>query len=108
VLGDKAYSSRPLRADLRRRHVTATIPIPDDQAGHRRKRGSRGGRPYAFDPEVYKGRNVVERTFAKLKDNQAFAMRTDKRGYIFAGTVAVAALRIWLRDLARRDRSDTP
>lgn len=108
VLGDKAYSSRPLRADLRRRHIAATIPVPDDQAGHRRKRGSRGGRPYAFDAEVYRGRNVVERTFSKLKDNRAFAMRTDKRGYIFAGTVAVAALRIWLRDLTRRDPSDTP
>jgi len=51
---------------------------------------------------------VVERTFSKLEDNRAFAMRTDKRGYIFAGAVAVAALRIWLRDLTRRDPTDTP
>lgn len=108
VLGDKAYSSQALRADLRRRHIAATIPVPDDQVGHRRKRGSAGGRPYAFDAEAYKGRNVVERTFNKLKDNRAFAMRTDKRGYIFAGTIAVAALRIWLRDLTRRDPPDTP
>jgi hypothetical protein len=35
-------------------------------------------------------------------------MRTDKRAYMFAGTVAVAAIRIWLRDLTRQDRSDTP
>jgi hypothetical protein len=35
-------------------------------------------------------------------------MRTDKRGYIFSGTIAVAAIRIWLCDLTRQDRSDRP
>ncbi len=95
-------------SSARRRHIRATIPIPEDQADHRRRRGARGGRPYAFDAEAYKGRNVVERTFNKLKDHQAFAMRTDKRGYIFTGTVTVAALRTWLRDLTRQDPSDTP
>jgi transposase len=108
VLGDKAYSARSLRVDLRRRHIRATIPVPDDQARHRRQRGAKGGRPYAFDADAYQGRNVVERTFNKLKDNRAFAMRTDKRGYIYAGTIAVAALRIWLRDLTRQDPPDTP
>lgn len=108
LLGDKAYSSRPLRADLRRRRIRATIPIPADQAGHRARRGSAGGRPYACDPRAYKSRNTVERTVNKLKDHRAFAMRTDKRDYIFAGTTAVAAIRIWLRDLTRQDPTDTP
>jgi hypothetical protein len=31
-------------------------------------------------------------------------MRTDKRAHIFAGTVAVAAIRIWLRYPTRRTR----
>src|SRR4051794_31400377 len=49
VLGDKAYSSRGNRAYLRRRHIPATIPIKDDQTASRRKKGSAGGRPPAFD-----------------------------------------------------------
>ncbi|MEV3993575.1 transposase [Streptomyces sp. NPDC049837] len=42
---DKAYSSRAIRAHLRRRQIACTIPEPADHAGHRRRRGSRGGRP---------------------------------------------------------------
>lgn len=108
LLGDKAYSSAPVRADLRRRRITATIPVPADQAGHRARRGRAGGGPPAFDADAYRARNTVERTFNKLKDHRAFAMRTDKRGYIYAGTTAVAAIRTWLRDLTRQDPSDRP
>jgi transposase len=106
LLGDKAYSATGLRADLRRRRIRATIPVPADQVRHRLRRGRRGGRPPAFDAEAYKGRNTVERAINKLKDHRVVAMRTDKRGYIFTGTSAVAAIRIWLRDLTRQDRSD--
>ncbi len=108
LLGDKAYSSTGIRADLRRRGIRTTIPVPADQAGHRARRGSAGGRPPAFDPAAYKERNTVERAFNKLKGYRAFAMRTDKRAYIFAGSTDVAAIRIWLRDLTRRDPADTP
>ena len=36
VLADKAYSSRAIRAELRRRVIVAVIPEPRDQQGHRR------------------------------------------------------------------------
>ena len=61
-----------------------------------------------FDAEAYKGRNTVERAINKLKEHRAVAMRTDKRGYIFTGTIAVAAIRVWLCDLTRQDRPDRP
>ncbi len=67
VLGDKAYSSRPIRAHLRARGIKAVIPEPADQQGHRTGRGSRGGRPVGLDAETYKGRNVIERQSAHLK-----------------------------------------
>lgn len=108
LLADKAYSSAPLRAELRRRGIKTTIPVPDDQAGHRVRRGSRGGRPPAFDPGAYRARNTVERAFNKLKSYRAFATRTDKRAYVHTGTTTVAAIRIWLRDLTRHDPPNTP
>jgi transposase len=101
VLADKAYSSRGVRSHLRRRHIHATIPEPDDQIANRARRGSRGRRRPSFEPERYKQRNVVERAISKLKQHRAFATRTDKREYMFHGTVDVATIRIWLRDLTR-------
>jgi transposase len=98
VLADKAYSNRAIRASLRRRRIVATIPEPADQQANRARRGPRGGRPPTFDPVRYKERNVVERCINKLKAFRAVASRYDKRQYMYAGTVDVASIRIWLRD----------
>lgn len=54
VLADKAYSGKAHRAYLRRRAIKATIPEKDDQAGHRRKKGAKGGRPPGCDPQLYR------------------------------------------------------
>ncbi|MQY32545.1 hypothetical protein SRB17_04970 [Streptomyces sp. RB17] len=70
VLGDKGYSSRAIRSRLRRRGISHTIPERADQVRNRLNRGSRGGRPPAFDRDAYKRRNVVERCFNKLKQRR--------------------------------------
>lgn len=45
VLADRAYSSRAIRAHLRRRGIRVVIPEPADQQANRKRRGPRGGRP---------------------------------------------------------------
>ncbi len=103
VIGDKAYSSRANRTLLRNRGITAVIAEPDDQAGHRKRKGSKGGRPPAFDPEAYKQRNVVERSFNVLKQWRGLATRYDKLALTYRGGVVLGAIITWLRVLG-----DTP
>ena len=83
VLGDKAYSSRAIRTHLRARGIKAVIPEPADQQGHRRRRGARGGRPVSLDADAYKGRNVIERQYAHLKQWRGLATRYDKYAIIY-------------------------
>jgi len=97
VAADKAYSNGPCRDYLRRRGIRHTIPEKIDSQAARLRKGSRGGRPPAFDEERYKKRNTVERAINKLKHARAVATRYDKRGYVYLGSVTVAALVVWLR-----------
>ncbi|MFF9078752.1 IS5 family transposase [Streptomyces rubiginosohelvolus] len=96
VLGDKGYSSKAIRAWLRRRGIGHTIPERADQARNRYRRGSRGGRPPAFDKQVYKRRNVVERCFNRLKQWRGLATRYDKTIQSYEAAVTLASLLMWV------------
>lgn len=104
VIGDKGYSSRSNRTLLSKRGIKITIPERDDQKGHRLGRGSAGGRPYKFDAEVYKGRNVIERCFSWIKHWRAIATRYDKKARNYLGALTMAAVILWAR---RRPLSDS-
>ncbi|WP_443071533.1 transposase [Streptomyces sp. NBC_01453] len=78
VLGDKGYSSRAIRTWLRHRGIPHTIPERADQVRNRLRRGSRGGRPPAFDKQVYKRRNVAERCFNPMARHRD-PLRQDRR-----------------------------
>jgi transposase len=100
LLADKGYSARRIRAYLRRRHITTVIPERADQQANRTRKGNRGGRPPAFDPVLYKRRNVVERCFARLKQFRAIATRFDKLASRYRSGVLLAGLILWLRELS--------
>jgi transposase len=99
MLGDKAYSSHAIRAHLRQRGITRVIPEPDDQKGHRVRRGSAGGRPVSYDLIAYRGGNVVERAFTLIKNWRGLATRYDKHAVVYRGGVILAAALMWLRTL---------
>lgn len=96
VVADKGYSSRAIRAHLRRRGIKATIPERVDQlAGRTRRRERRCG----FDKQAYRRRNVVERCFNRLKQWRGIATRYEKTATSFGAAVTLASTLLWLRPL---------
>lgn len=93
VLADRAYSSRAIRDYLRPRQIPHTIPEKRDQARHRLRRGSDGGRPPGFDREMYKKRNRVECRIGLLKQARGIATRYDKLAVRYEATVQLALIR---------------
>jgi transposase len=97
VVADKAYSHPSTRQALRRRGIRVVIPERRDQSEHRAAKGSRGGRPPAFDADAYRGRNVVERCFNRLKQWRGIASRYDKTARNHRAGITVAAIVLfWL------------
>ncbi|WP_217514932.1 transposase, partial [Streptomyces lunaelactis] len=92
ALADKAYSSRALREHLRKRRIRAVIPVPTDQRGHRLRRGSRGGRPPAFDREAFKRPNTVERCVNGLKQWRGIATRYERTATIYLAGLHIAGI----------------
>ncbi|MFG3716042.1 IS5 family transposase [Micromonospora sp. NPDC047730] len=97
VLADKAYSSPATRRALRKRGIRLVSPEkrttpPTGFAG-----APGAGAPVGFDAEAYKGRNVVERCFNRLKQFRDLATRYAKRAVYYRSLVVIAAIMLWLR-----------
>src|SRR5690606_26519505 len=82
LLDDRAYDSDALHAEMAARSVIANIRLMPT-----RKRFP------AFDHELYRKRNHVERFFNKIKQFRAVATRYDKRDDNFLASVQLAAIR---------------
>lgn len=96
VIADKAYSAGMTRRGLRARGIKVVIPEKSDQIAARKKRGRRGGRPPGLDTSAYKGRNVVERSFAGNKQWRAIATRYDKLAITYRAAAVLHACLAWI------------
>jgi putative transposase len=67
LLADKGYAHDSTRIHLRQQRISHMIPERSDQIARRKARGSRGGRPPAFDAMTYRHRNTVERSFNRAQ-----------------------------------------
>jgi transposase len=85
VVGDKGYSSRKIRAYLRRRGIRITIP---------RKTNERRTGP--FNRAIYRERNRVERLINRLKQWRRLATRYEKRVAYHQAMWVIAATLLWL------------
>ncbi len=80
-LADAAYDSDALRAQLIQ--MGAQPVIPNKQT---RKR------THPFDRHAYRQRNIIERTFARLKDWRRIATRYDKLARNFTAALMIASI----------------
>ena len=80
ILGDKAYGTREIRGYLHSQAANYTIPPKVNTK-----------RPWPFDKETYKRRNVVEHFLNRLKEFRRAETRYDKRDDSFLAFVLIAA-----------------
>jgi transposase len=87
VIADKAYDCKNLRDHLAARGIKTIIPNRSNRK-----------QPFSFDAVTYKRRNVVERTFCRLKDFRRFATRYDRLAKTFLATACITAIvAFWLK-----------
>lgn len=91
LLADKAYTHPSTRAALRARRITHTIPERSDQHQRRKTKGSAGGRPPAFAPDLYAHRNTIERCIGRFKQWRGIACRYDKYAIVYLGALTLIA-----------------
>ena len=85
IVGDKAYSSRQIRAYLRAHGIRITIP---------HKANEHVGCP--FDRSLYRLREQVERLINRMKQNRRIATRYEKCADNYGARWLIAATLLWL------------
>jgi transposase len=81
LIADRGYDGDAFRAEISNRGGKPVIPNKSNRVMNHR-----------FDKRAYKGRNVIERTFCRLKDFRRIATRYDKLAQNFLAAVHIAAI----------------
>ena len=86
LIADKGYDSDRFRQALAERGIEPCIPGRSNRKT-----------PVAFDGELYKQRNLIERMFGRLKDWRRIATRYDRCAHTFLSAICIAAILIcWI------------
>ena len=90
LLGDKAYDSDPIRADLEARGIRPVIPPKANRT-----------REIRWNKRLYRQRCWIECNVGHLKANRAIATRYDKTAESFLGMLYLGAIKIWMKFVHR-------
>lgn len=85
VIADKGYDSQRALEKIDELGAIAVIPPRSNRKEHRE-----------YDRELYKERNLIERTFNKLKHCRRLATRYDRKALYFRSFLYLAASLLWL------------
>jgi len=86
VLADKAYDTDAIRRQIEEAGAVPNIPPKANRTWKS-----------CFSPQLYRGRNAIERMFARIKDFRRIATRYDKIATNFLAAIVLAAAVIyWL------------
>jgi transposase len=94
LAADRAYSNQRIRHWLRQHGIRAVIP-PKKVRGR-----PKAGRPVTYNPDHYRGRNVVERCIGWLKEYRSVGTRFEKLALNYCMMVKLAMIDRYLRLLA--------
>ena len=81
LVADKGYTSKAFRKYLHQRNIRCTIP-------HRINEHHQG----AFNKQIYRKRNIVERLINRLKQFRRIATRYEKRAANFSAMITLASI----------------
>jgi transposase len=84
MIGDKAYDSAELRAELDERGIKPVIPNRSNRK-----------QPFPFNRSLYKLRWRIECAFNRLKDFRRIATRYDRLARNYLASVCLAAALVW-------------
>jgi len=85
-LADKGYDTDELVAAI---HDMKAIPVIPPRKNRKDQR--------YYDKTIYKERNLVERTFGKLKQFRRLATRYDRKSENFLAFIYLASINCWVK-----------
>jgi len=85
ISADAAYDAREIRQYSRNQGIKSNIPI-----NRRSRKQPKRGRPFWFDPELYKKRNAVERFFSWIEAFKEIVPRYERYETSFLGLIHLA------------------
>ena len=86
LLADRGYDADWIRELAINKGAWANIPPKSNRK-----------KPICFSPYLYRGRNLVERFFNRIKQCRRVATRYDKLAANYLAFVQLASIRLWLR-----------